>query len=378
MRNGFLALCTLGAILLPAAASAQSGVTASAILIGQSAALSGPAAELGNELRAGALAYFEQVNKRGGVHGRKIVLETLDDNYEPDKAGANYRKLIEDRGAFALFGCIGAATCAAALPVISAAKVPFVGPANGNQVLRSPFNRYLFNVRAGFGDEAEHIVEYLTTSGMTRIAVFHPNHAPGRAALASTEAALKKRSLAVAAAGTYPNEYTPDVEQGVKTIAKAEPQAVIFFGPYKVAAKLVTEMNKIGQQPQFMTLSVVGPKALATELGELGRGVGISQVVPYPWVTIDPVVREYHENFVRGAKGTPSFTSLEGFISAKVMVEGLRRAGPQPTREKFIEAMESIKDYDVGGLKVSYSPSNHDGSKYVDITVIGKDGKILR
>lgn len=373
-----LALCAFASLLPPATAMAQAGLTGSTILIGQSAALSGPAAELGNELRAGALAYFEQVNKRGGVHGRRIVLETLDDVYQPELAAANYRKLIEQRGAFALFGCIGAATCAAALPVISEAKVPFVGPANGNQVLRTPFNRYLFNVRAGFGDEAEHIVEYLTTVGMTRVAVFHPNHAPGRAALASTEAALKRRNLAVAASGTYPNEYTPDVEAGAKAIAKVEPQAVIFFGPYKVAARLVLEMKKLGQQPQFMTLSVVGPKALAAELGEAGRGVGISQVVPYPWVTLSSVVKEYHESFVREGKGIPSFTSLEGFISAKVLVEGLRRAGPQPTREKFIDAMESISDFDVGGLKVSYSPTSRDGSKYVDITVIGKDGKILR
>jgi ABC-type branched-subunit amino acid transport system substrate-binding protein len=378
MSNALGVAVAVAALLVPLAAAARSESGPPAIVIGQSAALSGPAAELGRELRAGALAYFDQVNRRGGVHGRRIVLETLDDAYVPDKASANYRSLIEEHDAFALFGCIGAATCAAALPVISAAKVPFVGPANGNQVLRSPFNRYLFNVRASFADEARRIIDHLVVVGVSRIAVLHPDHAPGRAALASTEAALKNHGLRVAAVGTYPNEFTPQVEAGARALARVEPQAVVVFGPYKVAAGLIKEMKKLGQQPQFMTLSVVGSKPLAAELGEDGRGVGISQVVPYPWVVSDAVVREYHESFVRAAQGTPSFTSLEGFISAKVLVEGLRRAGPQPTREKFIAAMESMRDYDVGGLTVSYSPADHGGSKYVDLTVIGKDRKILR
>lgn len=365
-------------IAFAAGAQAETGVTENLIVIGQSAALTGPSAELGNELRAGALAYFEQVNRRGGVHGRKIVLDTLDDGYEPERASANYRKLIEQRGAFALFGCIGAATCMAALPVISAAKVPFVGPANGNQVLRTPFNRYLFNVRASFADEVAHIVDHLVTIGIDRIAVFHPDHVPGRAALASTQAALKKHGLAPVASGTYPAEYSLDVDGGVRSIAKADPQAVVFFGPYKVAAKIVTELKKLGQRPQFMALSVVGPKALAAELGDDGRGVGISQVVPYPWVATTPVLNEYHEIYVRGAKGTPSFTTMEGFISAQVLVEGLRRAGPQLTREKLIGALESMHSHDLGGYTVSYSPTDRSGSKYVEITVIGKDGKILR
>ena len=377
MRHGMAIAAAVSTMLLSTAAAAAGGGDAR-ILIGQSAALSGPSAELGTELRAGALAYFEHVNKRGGVNGRRIVLETLDDAYEPEKAAANYRRLIEERDAFALFGCIGASTCAASLPIISAAKVPFVAPANGNEVLRTPFNRYMFNVRASFANEAGHIVDHLTTVGLTRIAVVHPNHAPGRAALASTEAALKSRNLAVAAAGTYPNEFTADVEAGVDSIAKAQPQAVIIFGPYKVAAKVIAAMKARGQSPQFMTLSVVGPGALAAELGEDGRGVGITQVVPFPWVSTSPLVAEYSQIYVKEAKGTPSFTSLEGFIGAKVLVEGLRRAGAQLTREKFISAMESMQDFDAGGFVVSYSPTSHGGSRYVDLTVIGGDRKILR
>ncbi len=377
MRHGMAIAAAVSAMLFSTAAAAA-GQGESRILIGQSAALSGPSAELGTELRAGALAYFEHVNKRGGIAGRRIVLETLDDAYEPERAAANYRRLIEERDAFALFGCIGASTCAAALPVISAAKVPFVAPANGNEVLRTPFNRYMFNVRASFGAEAGHIVDHLTTVGLTRIAVIHPNHAPGRAALANTEAALKRHNLALAASGTYPNEFTADVEAGIESIAKAQPQAVVIFGPYKVAAKVIAALKQRGQSPQFMTLSVVGPGALAAELGEDGRGVGITQVVPFPWVSTSTIVAEYNQIYVKGANGKPSFTSLEGFISAKVLVEGLRRTGAQPTREKFVAAMESMQDYDTGGFAVSYSPTDHGGSKYVDLTVIGKDRKILR
>jgi ABC-type branched-subunit amino acid transport system substrate-binding protein len=377
MRHTLRFAAVICGLLSPCAASAQGEAASSTILIGQSVALSGGSKELGTEIRAGALAWFEHINKRGGVHGRKLVLETLDDGFDAARASANYRKLIEERNSLALLGCVGGATCSAAVPIVSASKVPFIGPANGNEVLRKPFNRYIFNVRASFADEVEHIIDHLTTVGINRIAVVYPNDGPGKAALATAEAALKRQGLVAAAAESYPRG-SEDVAAGVKTVAKAEPAAVLIFGPYKVSAKLITELKKLGQEPQFMTLSVVGPKALAAELGDAGRGVGITQVVPYPFVSTIALVREYQEIYVRGTGAEPSFTSLEAFLAAKVLVEGLRRSGPQPTREKLVSALESMHDHDLGGFVINYTPANHDGSKYVDITVIGKDRKILR
>jgi ABC-type branched-subunit amino acid transport system substrate-binding protein len=373
MTNVRLLVPALALLALSAGALGQTGPT---VVIGQSAALTGGSKELGSDMRAGALAYFEHVNKRGGVHGRKLVLETLDDGFDAERATANYKTLVADRDALALFGCVGGATCSAALPVVSAAKVPLVGAANGNAVLHKPFNRYMFNVRASFADEVEHIVDHLTTVGISRIAVLYPNDGPGKAALATAEAALKKQGLVLAGSGTYPRG-TEEVDAAVTAIANVEPAAVVIFGPYKATALFIKGMKKRGQAPQFMALSVAGPSALANELGDDGRGVGISQVVPYPFVASMPVLTEYHEIYVRGTGAKPSFTSLESFVAAKVLVEGLKRAGPQATREKLVSTLEALSSYDLGGMMINYSPTSRSGSKFVELTVIGKDRKIL-
>lgn len=366
----------MAAMCLPFILSAAALAQAPALVIGQSVALTGGSKELGSEMRAGALAYFEHVNRRGGIHGRKLSLETLDDGFDAERAKTNYKVLSEERGAIALFGCVGGATCSAALPVVSAAKLPLVGPGNGNAVLHKPFNRYVFNVRASFDDEVAHVIEHLTTVGIDRIAVLYPNDGPGKAALATAETVLKAKRLALAGSGSYPRG-SEDVDAAVKEISKTAPAAVVIFGPYKVSSRFISGLKKLGQEPQFMALSVAGAKALATELGDAGRGVGISQVVPYPFTMTMPVLTEYHDIYVRGTGATPSFTSLEAFIAAKVVVEGLKRAGPQPTREKLVNALETMGAYDVGGITIAYSPTSRSGSKFVDLTVIGKDRKIL-
>ena len=378
MRHALAFAAAISAIALPCSAAPDSGGGGAPIVIGQSVPLTGASAELGKQMRAGAQAYFDHINKRGGIHGRKIVLDTMDDGFDPQRATANYNALIQERGAFLIFGCIGAATCNAAVPVISQANVPFVAPANGNEIMRTPFNRNIFHTRASFANEVEHIIDHLTTVGVTKIAVFHPDHAPGRAALATAEATLKKLNLRVAASATYPGENVHEIDAGVRAIGQADAQAVIIFGPYKLAAKFIAAMKNAGHEPQFMTLSVVGSEALAADLAEAGRGVGISQVVPYPWVDNLPILVEYRDVYVRDGKGVPSFTSLEAFIGAKVLVEGLRRAGAQPTREKFVSAMESMREFNAGGLTFGYDPKSHAGTKYVELTVIGKDRKILR
>ena len=359
------------------AAAEEDGVTAGSIVIGQSAALTGPAQSLGLEMRKGIEVYLNSINKQGGVNGRKLSLKSLDDGYEADRAAANTKKLIEDEKVFALLGYVGTPTSNASLPIFTAAKVPFVGPFTGAESLRQPVNRYVFNVRASYFQETEKIVEQLTSLGMKKIAVFYQNDAYGKAGLTGVEQAMKRRNLSIAATGTVERN-TVDVANALKAIAKVEPQAVVMISAYKSCAAFIKEMKKSGSNPQFMNVSFVGSKPLAKELGEDGRGVGISQVVPYPFSVATPIVKEYQRLMTEAGNKDFDFGSLEGFMVAKVMVEGLKRAGKDVTREKFVSAMESLKDFDIGGFRVTYSADDHYGSKFVDLTVIGPNGKFLR
>jgi ABC-type branched-subunit amino acid transport system substrate-binding protein len=374
---GAAVLAAVLASLAVAAAAADPGISPTTILIGQSAAFSGPASELGTEMRAGALAYFQAVNAAGGVNGRKIELRSLDDGYESDRAAANTRKLIDD-GVFLLFGYVGTPTSNASKPIFTAARVPFVGPFTGAESLRNPLNRYIFNIRASYYDETDKLVGQLVGQTLDRIAIFYQNDDYGKAGLAGVERAMQKRGIKLLAAGTVERN-TVDVAAAVKTICKIEPQGVVMISAYKSCAAFIKAMRAAGCNPQFMNVSFVGSKALAHEAGPAGRGVGISQVVPFPWNLSARVVKEYQQLLEASTgKQNYSFTSLEGFIAAKVLVEGLRRTGPDLTREKFISAMEQIRDFDVGGFTVSFTPTDHSGSKFVELTVIGKDERFLR
>ncbi len=377
MGNAWRSLSAMVAAVIAAAASADPGVTSSSILLGQSAAFSGPASELGTEMRAGAMAYFQWVNAQGGVNGRKIELRSLDDGYEGDRAAANTRKLIED-GVFLLFGYVGTPTSNASKPIFTAAKVPFVGPFTGAESLRNPVNRYIFNIRASYYDETDKLVGQLVGQTLDRIAVFYQNDDYGKAGLTGVERAMNRRNMKILATGTVERN-TTDVATAVKSICKDEPQGVVMISAYKSCAAFIKEARAAGCNPQFMNVSFVGSKALAHEAGGAGRGVGISQVVPFPWNLSARVVKDYQQLLEASTgKQSYSFTSLEGFIAAKVLVEGLRRTGNDLTREKFINAMEQMRDYDVGGFTVSFSPTDHSGSKFVELTVIGKDERFLR
>ncbi|HEV2977622.1 MAG TPA: ABC transporter substrate-binding protein [Casimicrobiaceae bacterium] len=370
----------LGGILVAAtalAAEAEPGVTATTIVLGQSAAFSGPASELGTEMRAGAMAYFQAINAAGGVYGRKIELRSLDDGYEPDRAAANTKKLIDD-GVFLLFGYVGTPTSNASKPIFTAARVPFVGPFTGAESLRNPLNRYIFNIRASYYDETDKIVGQLVGQTLDRIAVFYQNDDYGKAGLAGVERAMQRRNLKIVATGTVERN-TVDVAAAVKAIGSVDPQGVVMISAYKSCAAFIKAMRKAGHNPQFMNVSFVGSKALAHEAGPEGRGVGVSQVVPFPWNISARVVKEYQQLLEASTgKQNYSWTSLEGFIAAKVLVEGLRRTGTDLTRERFIAAMEQIRDFDVGGFVVTFTPTDHSGSRFVELTVIGKDERFLR
>jgi ABC-type branched-subunit amino acid transport system substrate-binding protein len=356
---------------------AETGVTASTITIGQSAALSGPAKELGQALRDGAQTYFDHVNALGGINGRKIILKTLDDGYEADRAAANTKQLIEQDRAFALFGYVGTPTSNASLAAVSQAQIPFFAPFTGAQSLREPFNRNIFHIRAGYFEETEKIIEHLTTLSNNRIAVFYQDDAYGKTGLEGVTRALKKRNLEVVGFGTVERN-SIDVAAAVSQIRQSNPQAVVIISAYTSAAAFIKAMKaQGGVQPLFWNISFVGAQALARELGADGPGVNISQVMVAPWDDINPVVKEYKRLYLQPGKNEVGYVSLEGFIAAKVLVEGLRRAGSGLTRDGLIKALESMNAYDTGGFVVRFGPNRHTGSDYVDLTIIMKNGKFL-
>jgi branched-chain amino acid transport system substrate-binding protein len=379
MKKRFMAylVAALGvALSLPA--HAENGVTKDTIVLGQSAAFSGPAQRLGDSMREGAQLYFDEVNRNGGVHGRKIKLVSLDDGYEPDRAAPNTKKLIEDEKVFALFGYVGTPTSYAVLPIATEAKVPFFGAFTGAEGLRAPFNKYVFNVRASYFQETEALVEFLVKQGKKRIAVFYQNDSYGKAGLEGVQKAMERRKLPIAALGTVERN-TVDVDGAVAAISKVNPQAVIMISAYKSIGAFVRTMVKVGTRADFLNVSFVGSDALATELADLGHGVYISQVVPYPWDPGFSVAIEFTALAKKNAPNLkPSFNNIEGYICAKIFVEGLRRAGANLTRESFIASLESLRDLDVGKFRVSFSPTNHNGSNYVGLTVIiGKQGSFM-
>jgi branched-chain amino acid transport system substrate-binding protein len=371
---GLLAACIAG---VAGMAGAEDGVTGTRILLGQSAAFTGPAAQLGIQMRNGIQAYFDYVNANGGVHGRKLELMSLDDGYEPARCAPNTRRLIEQDKVFALIGYVGTPTMAAAYPIHTKAKVPLVGPFTGAEILRAPFNRYIFHVRASYYDETEKIVEQVVSIGGKNIAVFYQNDSYGQAGLKGVQIAMEKRGLKISALGTVERN-TAQVEEAVKTIHAVKPDAVVMISAYTSIAEFVRQMQKAGSTATFYNVSFVGSKALSDALGEEGVGVAISQVVPFPWGAAVPVVKEYQRMSKKAGHTDYNFGAMEGFLVAKVFVEGLRRAGRNLSREGFIDAMERMRDVDLGGFYVGYSPNNHAGSKFVDLTIIGRGGKFLR
>jgi ABC-type branched-subunit amino acid transport system substrate-binding protein len=374
LRNTFILAI---AALLPRLAAAEPGVMQDKIVLGQAAVFSGPAAQLGIQMRNGIKSYFDYVNERGGVHGRKLELVTEDDRYEQPVAPGASKKLIEEHKVFALLGYVGTPTGVAHLPVVTQAKVPLVGMFTGAEVLRVPFNRYVFHVRASYYDETEKIVEQVVSIGGRKISVFYQNDAYGEAGRKGTELALERRKMKIHSSGTVERN-TVLVEAAAKAIHASQPDAVVMVSAYTSIAAFVREMQKLGSGATFYNVSFVGSKALSDALGKDGVGVAISQVVPFPWGTAVPVVKEYQQLAKKAGYPDYNFSALEGFLSAKVMVEGLRRAGKNPTREGLVEALEKMNDVDLGGFYVGYSPKNRAGSKFVDLTIISRDGKFLR
>jgi len=352
--------------------------SAGRIVLGQSAALSGPAAALGLRFREGAMLHFERLNAKGGVNGRQIELQSLDDGYEPDRCAENTRKLIES-GAFALFGYIGTPTSLAALPLATQAKTPFFAPFTGAEALRAPFNRYAFHVRASYYDETAEIVRQTTAIGIKRIGVFYQNDSYGKAGLEGVTRALKPLGLEPAGLGTVERN-TVDVDAAVKAIMAGKPDAIVQISAYKSCAAFIRAARKAGFGGTFYNVSFVGTKALADELGADARGVVVSQVVPFPFTASSQLAGEYLSagKAAQGDKFEPNYSSMEGFVAARTFAEGLKRAGANAGTDGLITGLESLRDLNLGGFFVDFSPTRHAGSKYVDLTILTADGHVRR
>jgi len=345
------------------------------IVLGQSAPFTGPAAQLGIQFNRGAKLFFEQVNAQGGIGKRAIELVNLDDGYEPDRCAANTRKLIDD-DAFALFGYIGTPTSVAALPLATAAKVPFFGPFTGAMALRQPFNRYAFHIRASYNDETGLIVKQLTSLGLKKIAVFYQNDAYGKAGLDGVVLALGALNMKPVALATVERN-SVDVAASVKTLVAAAPDAIVQIGAYKACAAFIRTAQKAGYGGTFYNVSFVGTQALADELGKDGAGVVVSQVMPSPYNTARPIAREFVDAVKKaGADYQANFSSMEGYLAAKVMVEGLRRAGGKPAREGLVAGLESLGSQSFGGFSVSFSPTDHVASSFVELSMLMGDGRV--
>ena len=355
----------LFSMLAPKAASADDGVTPTEIHIGMANALTGPAAGLGTNLKAGAEAYIARVNANGGVNGRKIVLVSKDDGYEPNRTAAVTKELIEKDKVFALFGYVGTPTSAAAVPIASRAGVPYLFPFTGADALRTPVNKWVFNVRASYFDETETMVERLTKdAGAKKIALFIQDDAFGEAGKAGVNRALHKRGMKPVEEVRYKRN-TVDVDEGLARIKAAGPDGVIFIGTYAPFSAIAKKAKAQGIKAKFMTVSFVGTADFIKDAGADGDGFYITQVMPAPDGTL-PLSKQ----FVDDMKGGPvNYSSLEGYADAVVMVEGLKKAGPNLTRASFMAALESL-DTDLSGLKIGFSPSNHQGAKDVFLTVV--------
>jgi branched-chain amino acid transport system substrate-binding protein len=345
------------------------------IVLGQSAALSGPAAQLGIQMRAGASLYFDALNASGGANGHRIELVTLDDGYEPDRCKSNTDRLIKEK-VFALFGYVGTPTSLAALPLINEAKIPFFAPFTGAEALRDPFNRYVFHLRASYFQETALIVNQLVSLNLRKIAVFHQDDAYGKAGLEGVRRALKAHGLEPVATGTVVRN-SVDVEQAVKGIVPTGPDAVVQISAYKSCAAFIRQARKAGYGGTFYNVSFVGTQALADELGAQGNGVVVSQVMPFPFSTTTAISREYLDALRKaGSDAKPNYSSMEGYLAAKVFTEGFKRAGGSPTRDTLISGLESLQNASFGGFNVNFGPRNHVASSFVDLSMLTEDGKV--
>lgn len=371
-RGKAAGVVALGTALAAGAALAQ-GVEAGeeTVLFGQSAPLSGPAQQLGSDVRAGILAAFAEANRKGGVHGRKLELLSLDDAYEPASALSNTESLIEEHNVFALIGSVGTPTTVVAVPVAAEAGVPFIAPVTGAEFLRDDHWTTVINLRASYFQETREIVTRLVEDlGIERIAVLYQDDSYGRAGLNGVQAALKERGLEQVAVGVYTRNTTA-VKTALLELRAAAPGAVVLIGAYSPVATAIQWARYIGMESIFATVSFSGTNALAEAMGARGQGVYVTQVVPFPSAT-SPIAQAYLAALRANSRGaSPSFVSFEGYLAGRLAIAGLERTGPSLDRADFLRNVLQGPPIDLHGFRLSYGGDDNQGSDQVFLTVIG-------
>lgn len=371
---------TAAALLVAFAAhagAADNGITDTTVRLGMSTPLSGPTGAYGKAMREGIETYFAQVNARGGVAGRRLELVAVDDGYETKAAVENAKQLIDNEKVFALMGFYGTSPTEAVIPVLESRRVPLIGTISGAEVLRSPASPYMFHLRASYNDETAEIVKSLTTLGMQRIAVFYQDDGFGMAGLKGVTQALARHQLKPVAVASVPRN-SVEVDEAVRTIAKSDAQAVVMVTLYRPTSEFVKRIRAAGGAAYLVALSPVGTDNLISELGpQHSRGIQVSQVIPYPWGDKLRVVREYKKALAEHARHSHfSYYGLEGYMNAKLLVEAMERVGRPLTRARLMDALRAAP-IDLGGYTVNYKPGSNSGSKYVELSVVGQNGRIL-
>lgn len=369
-------LSILFALVNPLRALADDvGVSSDTILFGQVAALEGRSSALGQGMRQGILAAFAEINARGGIHGRKLKLISRDDGYDPDRSVAQTVKLIEEDKVFALIGAVGTPTTTATVPIAKANNVPFIGPFTGAEFLRAPDLHNVVNIRASYSAEAEDWIKHLTEDRHVRnIAIFYQDNSFGRDGLAGVKRALEKRGLDLTAEATYERN-TKAVASALRTLKRAEPEAVVMVGAYGPCAEFIKLARRSGFDPIFVNISFVGANALSKALGSEGSGVIVSQVVPFPWDTSLKVVADYQAaETALDPDMKPDFVSLEGYLSGRLAAAAIEIAGPNPTRADMLRAINDHGRFDIGGDIMTFGPKIDDAPVKVFLTVIQPDG----
>ncbi len=358
-----------------AARGDEVGVRPDAILFGQAAALEGPSSALGQRMRQGIVAAFNEVNARGGVHGRRLELISRDDGYDPDRSVAQTLRLIDDDKVFALIGAVGTPTAAATIPITSARGIPFIGPFSGAEFLRDLELANVVNIRASYGAEAEDWIKHLTEDRhFTRIGIFYQDDAFGRDGLAGVKRALARRGLELAAEGTFERN-TRAVGSAWHMLKRAEPEAIVMVGTYGPCAEFIKLAHRSGFYPTFVNISFVGANALANELGPDGDGVIVSQVVPFPWDNSLKLVADYQAaQKAIDPTLTPDFVSLEGYISGRLAAAALEKVGPNPTRAGLMRTINEVGRFEISGSVINVGMGVIDAPPKVYLTVIQKDG----
>lgn len=371
-REALVGLSASLAYFVPSPCLAQ-GVTNDEIRIGQSCQLTGPLASISTEIRAGAALHLNQINRDGGLNGRQIRVITLDDGYSPDRAAENTRRLVAEHDVLALFQYAGTPPVLASAPIAEELKVPFLAPYTGADALRRP-SRYIFNMRASYGDELERIAKQLSVIGIKRVAAAYLNNSFGTGGLASFKQAVTKHNLSLVAEAPLDLEGT-ELQQSIAKIAKAAPQAVIVISAGKPSVDFVDAYSRAGHRTSFYMMSVIGGGMLSKALGPRSRGVVVSQVVPSPWKQSSAAAREIRNLAQESGLRDYTHAHMEGFLAAKVLVEGLRRTRNSPTREGLVHALETMKYVEFGGFAVEFSEKNHHSRRFVDLMIMGPDGR---